>query len=75
MSGPFQDLVDNIEFDCELRKARARDRRPIRILVPIGGAGAQKTFVTSFVTALKVCIHIYIAIYLYVCIYIVRLTL
>jgi hypothetical protein len=46
--------VDNIEFDCELRKARARERQPLRILIPVGGAGAQKTFVTNFVKALKV---------------------
>jgi len=47
-----KDLVDNIEFDCELRKQRARARQPRRILIPVGGAGAQKTFVSQFIQAL-----------------------
>mmetsp|Transcript_27376 Transcript_27376/g.83247 ORF Transcript_27376/g.83247 Transcript_27376/m.83247 type:complete len:245 (+) Transcript_27376:1223-1957(+) len=48
-----KDVVDNIEFDCELRKERTKAGQPIRILIPVGGAGAQKTFVTTFVKTLK----------------------
>ena len=46
-------MVDNIEADCEMRISRANARKPRRLLIPVGGAGAQKTFVTNFVTALK----------------------
>jgi len=46
-------LVDGIEADCAARIARAKARKPRRLLIPVGGAGAQKTFVTSFVSALK----------------------
>jgi len=35
-----------------LRKQRARARQPRRILIPVGGAGAQKTFVSQFIQAL-----------------------
>ena len=48
-----KDLVDNIEPDCDARISRATQRRPLRILIPVGGAGAQKTFVTTFVRALR----------------------
>lgn len=47
------DLVTNIEKDCAARAKRAVDRKPRRLLIPVGGAGAQKTFVTNFVRALK----------------------
>ena len=35
-----------------LRKQRARARQPRRILIPVGGAGAQKSFVSQFIQAL-----------------------
>ncbi|KAJ1637903.1 hypothetical protein T492DRAFT_859163 [Pavlovales sp. CCMP2436] len=36
-------LVDHLEADCAARVARARSRsEPLRILVPVGGAGAQR---------------------------------
>jgi len=48
-----KDMVDNIDADCNRRIERAKARKPRRLLIPVGGAGAQKTFVTSFVAALK----------------------
>ena len=48
-----KDLVDNIEADTATRIARATAQAPLRILIPVGGAGAQKTFVTNFIRALK----------------------
>jgi len=48
-----KDLVDNIDADCKTRIKRATARAPTRILIPVGGAGAQKTFVSNFLRALK----------------------
>jgi tetrahydromethanopterin S-methyltransferase subunit A len=48
-----KDMVENIDADCNARIARAKARKPRRLLIPVGGAGAQKTFVTSFVSGLK----------------------
>ena len=48
-----RDLVDNIEADCAARIKRATAKKPVRLLVPVGGAGAQRTFVTNFVKAQK----------------------
>eukprot|EP00930_Biecheleria_cincta_P038761 TRINITY_DN26638_c0_g1_i1.p1 TRINITY_DN26638_c0_g1~~TRINITY_DN26638_c0_g1_i1.p1 ORF type:complete len:614 (+),score=98.92 TRINITY_DN26638_c0_g1_i1:50-1891(+) len=47
-----KDLVDNVESDCAMRKDRLKAKAPCRLLIPVGGAGAQRKFVTSFVTAL-----------------------
>ena len=38
-----KDLVDNIPSDCAARIARAKWRKPLRLLIPVGGAGAHKT--------------------------------
>ena len=48
-----RDLVVNIEADCAARIKRATAKKPVRLLVPVGGAGAQRTFVTNFVKAQK----------------------
>lgn len=47
-----RDLVDNLTADCTARIARAAAKKPVRLLIPVGGAGAQRTFVSSFVQAL-----------------------
>merc|ERR1712232_377272 len=47
-----KDLVDNIGVDCSARKARAVAKKPTRLLIPVGGAGAQRTFVCNLVIAL-----------------------
>jgi len=47
-----KELVDNIPLDCRRRIARAGKRNPLRILAPVGGAGAQKTFFCAFIDAL-----------------------
>lgn len=36
------ELVSNIETDCAARKKRMEEKRPMRFLLTIGGAGAQK---------------------------------
>jgi len=48
------DMVDNLDSDCKARIARAtsKDKKPLRILMPVGGAGAQRLFVTNLVKAL-----------------------
>jgi len=54
-----RDLVMNIPSDCELRIQRAKSGfktgafKPRRILIPVGGAGAQRKFIVQFVRALK----------------------
>ena len=35
----------------QARIARATARKPVRLLIPVGGAGAQRTFVSKFVRA------------------------
>jgi len=45
-------LVDNIISDCAGRKQRALAGVPLRLLVPVGGAGAQRKFVISFIASL-----------------------
>ena len=49
------DLVKNIETDCNRRIARAKDttNKPRRLLIPVGGAGAQKSFIIQFIEALE----------------------
>lgn len=45
-------LVDNIDIDCHTRILRAADTtKPRRVLVPVGGAGAQRRFIVKFVRA------------------------
>lgn len=38
------ELVSNIESDCAARNRRKKDKKPMRFLLTIGGAGAQKRF-------------------------------
>ena len=47
-----RDMVTNIEKDSKRRIDRAAAERPIRILIPVGGAGAQRKFIINFVRAL-----------------------
>jgi hypothetical protein len=47
-----RDIVENLSADCRYRVQRAQGGEPMRLLVPIGGAGAQKRFVSRFVRAL-----------------------
>lgn len=50
-----RDLVVNIPDDCARRIARAQssEGKPRRILIPVGGAGAQRKFIVQFVEALE----------------------
>lgn len=49
------DLVKNIEVDCNRRIVRAKDTsmKPRRLLIPVGGAGAQKSFIINFIEAVE----------------------
>ncbi|KAL3896975.1 MAG: hypothetical protein SGARI_007028 [Bacillariaceae sp.] len=47
-------MVQNIEADCERRMERAKSTAPFkprRLLIPVGGTGAQKTFINAFIEA------------------------
>ncbi len=46
------ELVRNIESDCSARMARKREGKPIRFLLTIGGAGAQKEIFASIISHL-----------------------
>ena len=50
-----RDLVLNIPDDCTRRIARvqAKEFKPRRILIPVGGAGAQRKFICQYVKSLK----------------------
>jgi len=43
------ELVSNIEIDCERRLARKKNGKPMRFLLTIGGAGAQKEIFASII--------------------------
>jgi len=45
-------LLDNLEDDCHQRKERLKEKAPVRLLIPVGGAGAQRKYVTSLICAL-----------------------
>jgi len=46
------ELTANIEADCAARKARKAEGRPMRFLLTIGGAGAQKEVFAAIINAL-----------------------
>lgn len=46
------ELVSNIETDCAKRVNRIRDDKPVRWLMSVGGAGAQKEIFTAVVRRL-----------------------
>ncbi len=43
------ELVSNIELDCDKRIQRKKEGRPIRFLLTIGGAGAQKEIFAAII--------------------------
>lgn len=43
------ELVSNIEVDCNRRMDRAQNNKPIRFLLTIGGAGAQKEIFAAII--------------------------
>ena len=49
-----RELVQNIPEDCARRIARAKSAefKPRRILIPVGGAGAQRKFICEYVKSL-----------------------
>lgn len=47
-----KDLVNNLDSDCAARIERATKGKPLRLLIPVGGAGAQRKFVCSLIQAL-----------------------
>lgn len=48
-------MVKHIDVDCQHRIARcsAKNRKPVRLLIPVGGAGAQRKFIIKLVEALE----------------------
>ena len=48
-----KDMVDNVKSDCQARQKRAKENKARRLLIPVGGAGAQRKFVTNLVAAMK----------------------
>ena len=47
-----REIAENAKRDCEARIRRAAERRPRRILLPIGGAGAQRKYVSALLRAI-----------------------
>lgn len=50
------ELVQNINTDCQRRIARIQSKNPFkprRLLVPVGGAGAQKTFIVNLIVTIQ----------------------
>jgi len=47
-----KELVDEIPNTCKWRIQRRIDSKPVRLLIPVGGAGAQRKFVCKLVEAL-----------------------
>lgn len=43
------ELVSNLEADCERRKKRSAEGKPVRFLLTIGGAGAQREIFASII--------------------------
>ena len=43
------ELVSNIELDCQARIKRKDDKKPLRFLLTIGGAGAQKEIFSAII--------------------------
>jgi len=48
-----RDLVEGIPDACARRIARRKAGKPIRIIIPVGGAGAQRKFIVNMVGALS----------------------
>ncbi|MBE5961406.1 MAG: hypothetical protein E7256_08470 [Lachnospiraceae bacterium] len=46
------ELVSNIEHDCMLRVKRQQEKKPMRFLLTIGGAGAQKEIFAAIIKEL-----------------------
>ncbi len=43
----------NAASDCALRIVRADQRKPLRLLIPVGGAGAQRVYLTTLLRGLE----------------------
>ena len=59
------ELVSNIESDCERRLSRKKEGKPMRFLLTIGGAGAQKEifsaiikYLLPYIKAKKACLYV-----------------
>lgn len=51
------ELVSNIEIDCERRIKRKEEKKPMRFLLTIGGAGAQKEIFSAIIRSLMPAIR------------------
>mmetsp|Transcript_29309 Transcript_29309/g.61788 ORF Transcript_29309/g.61788 Transcript_29309/m.61788 type:complete len:519 (+) Transcript_29309:58-1614(+) len=48
-----RDLVEGIPDTCTRRIARRKAGKPLRIIIPVGGAGAQRKFIVNLVGSLS----------------------
>jgi len=48
-----RDLVEGIPDACARRTSRRKAGKPLRIIIPVGGAGAQRKFIVNLVGALS----------------------
>ena len=48
-----RDLVEGIPDACARRSARRKAGKPLRIIIPVGGAGAQRKFIIDLIGALS----------------------
>ena len=48
-----RDLVEGIPDACARRTARRKAGKPLRIIIPVGGAGAQRKFIISLIGSLS----------------------
>ena len=48
-----RDLVEGIPDVCPWRTARRKAGKPLRIIIPVGGAGAQRKFIVKLVGSLS----------------------
>ena len=52
-----QEMVSNLDEDCKRRLANLTladsGKQPVRLVIPVGGAGAQKTFIVGLIKALQ----------------------
>ena len=50
-----QEMVSNLDKDCKrrLHNLTLENPQPLRLVIPVGGAGAQKTFIVGLIKALQ----------------------
>lgn len=59
LAGHYVDheIVSNIKLDCARRIKRMKDKKPIRFLIPVGGAGAGLEMIEKIITRLMPLVY------------------